>query len=81
MTLKIGDTAPDFTLPTLNGESISLSDFKGKQNVILYFYPKDDTPGCTLEACDFRDNLSRLKNSETAVLGVSKDSLASHEKF
>ncbi len=78
--LKIGDKAPDFTLPSSDGSPLNLSDFRGK-NIVLYFYPKDNTPGCTVEACDFRDALTSLRNKDTVVLGVSKDSLASHDKF
>ena len=80
MSLEIGAKAPSFTLPATGGQTISLSDFKGKP-VILYFYPKDDTPGCTQESCDFRDNFSALDSQGIAVLGISKDSVAKHEKF
>jgi len=79
--LKVGQKAPAFTLPASTGEKVKLSDFAGKQKVILYFYPRDNTPGCTQEACDFRDHLARLQSAETVVLGVSTDSVASHEKF
>jgi peroxiredoxin Q/BCP len=75
-----GDKAPAFRLPDENGKPVSLSDFKGKK-VVLYFYPKDATPGCTTEACDFRDNLNRLAKAGAAVLGVSADSVESHRKF
>lgn len=78
--LKEGDKAPAFSLLSEMGEKVSLSDFKGKK-VVLYFYPKDDTPGCTTEACDFRDNMARLSQADAMVLGVSKDNLSSHEKF
>ena len=78
--LKAGDPAPDFDAVLDNGETVSLSQFKGK-NVILYFYPKDNTPGCTREACDFRDNISSLEEKNTVVLGVSPDSVKSHQKF
>ncbi len=78
--LETGAVAPDFTLPGDGGAQISLSDFKG-QKVVLYFYPKDDTPGCTTESCDFRDNLSALNDLNAAVIGVSKDSPQSHDKF
>lgn len=78
--LKVGSKAPDFRLPASDGSIISLSDLKGKK-VVLYFYPKDDTPGCTKEACSFRDNLSRVKKKGAVVLGISKDSSASHQKF
>ena len=80
MKLKRGAAAPDFTLPSTTGNDITLSDLRGKK-VALYFYPRDMTPGCTQEACDFRDNMARLKKAGVEVLGVSKDSLASHEKF
>lgn len=78
--LQVGDDAPDFTAPSSEGTDITLSELQGK-NVVLYFYPKDDTPGCTKEACSFRDNLARLQKADTVVLGVSKDKAASHEKF
>lgn len=80
MALKEGSKAPAFTLLNDQDEKTSLKDFKG-QTVILYFYPKDMTPGCTTEACDFRDNLNRLKKLDAVVLGVSKDSPESHRKF
>ena len=78
--LKAGDPAPDFEAVLDNGGTVSLSHFKGK-NVVLYFYPKDNTPGCTREACDFRDNISSLEEKNTVVLGVSPDSVKSHQKF
>jgi len=77
---KEGDKAPDFTAKDQNGKTVSLSDFKGK-NVILYFYPKDDTPGCTAEACSFRDNYQSLLSKGFAVIGVSTDDEKSHKKF
>jgi peroxiredoxin Q/BCP len=77
--LKIGDKAPDFMLNDQDGESHKLSDYKGRI-VVLYFYPRDDTPGCTKEACDIRDNYFELK-SKAVVLGVSADDEASHKKF
>jgi peroxiredoxin Q/BCP len=80
MTLQIGAKAPDFTLPATTGENVTLSKLK-KQPVVVYFYPRDDTPGCTKEACDFRDNLERLKAYGVTVLGISKDNLFSHQKF
>ena len=78
--LKAGDQAPDFEAVLDNGEKVSLDRYKGK-NVVLYFYPKDNTPGCTREACDFRDNISLLEDKNTVVLGVSPDSVKSHQKF
>jgi thioredoxin-dependent peroxiredoxin len=77
--LKPGDKAPDFKLDSTDGP-VSLKSLRGKK-VVVYFYPKDDTPGCTREACDFRDNLAPLKQAGAVILGVSKDSLESHEKF
>jgi peroxiredoxin Q/BCP len=79
-SLQEGDAAPSFTLESDTGEKVSLKDFKGKK-VVLYFYPKDMTPGCTQEACDFRDSFARIKKSDAVVLGVSKDSVTSHQKF
>jgi peroxiredoxin Q/BCP len=78
--LKEGQPAPDFTLPRDGEGTISLSEFKGRK-VILYFYPKDDTPGCTTESCNFRDNITNLNKLGAQVIGVSKDSVASHNKF
>lgn len=78
--LTIGDTAPAFSAKNQNGEIVSLSDFKGKK-VILYFYPKDNTPGCTAEACDFRDNYQSLTSKGFEVIGVSTDDEKSHQKF
>ena len=75
-----GDPAPDFRLPADDGKTYALKDLRG-QKVVLYFYPKDDTPGCTKEACSFRDNLARVRSKGAVVLGVSKDDLASHAKF
>lgn len=80
LKLKEGDNAPPFTAMTSGGGKVSLADFKGK-NVILYFYPKDDTPGCTKEACNFRDNYEQLKKRGAIVLGVSTDPVKSHDKF
>jgi thioredoxin-dependent peroxiredoxin len=80
LMIKEGNKAPTFTLPNADGETLSLKDLVGKI-VVLYFYPKDSTPGCTLEACDFRDNFARLTAAGAVVLGISADSDASHRKF
>ena len=72
--------APTFSMPSTSGRAVSTKDLRGKR-FVLYFYPKDDTPGCTIEACDFRDNLARLNTAKILVFGVSKDSIASHAKF
>lgn len=80
MSLSIGDKAPDFTLPTDGNGTVSLQSLKGKK-VILYFYPKDDTPGCTKEACGFRDALPDFGGADAVVIGVSKDTVAKHDKF
>ena len=77
----IGRTAPDFTLPSTTGENISLKQFKGKKTVIHYFYPKDETPGCTREACDFRDDSAEFEKHNAVILGVSTDNLESHQHF
>jgi len=78
--LRVGQKAPNFTLLSDTGEKISLKDFRGKK-VVLYFYPKDDTPGCTKEACSFRDNMNRILERGAVVIGVSADSVESHKKF
>ncbi|OAB58197.1 alkyl hydroperoxide reductase [Phormidium willei BDU 130791] len=80
MTLAVGSTAPDFTAKDTNGDTITLSQFKGK-TVVLYFYPKDDTPGCTKEAQGFRDAYAELQGKDMVVLGVSMDDEASHKQF
>ena len=80
-TLAVGTEAPDFSLPASTGGELHLSDFRGKQPVVLYFYPKDDTPGCTQEACSFRDLSSDFARAGVAILGVSPQDLASHAKF
>ena len=80
MGLAIGDVAPDFTLPDQDGKPLTLSSLRG-QRVVIYFYPKDDTPGCTKEACNFRDRWSDLESQGIRVLGISKDNAASHGKF
>ena len=79
--LTEGKPAPDFCLPQSGGGEVRLSDFKGKKSVVVYFYPKDDTPGCTLEACDFRDDFKKIEKAGAVLFGVSADSLAAHEKF
>ena len=78
--LKVGDKAPDFSLPSATGQTITLKSLRGK-HVVLYFYPKDDTPGCTKEACSFRDEITQIEKAHAVVLGVSTDGLASHQKF
>ena len=78
--LQVGDKAPDFSLPDQDGKTVSLKSLKGKQ-VVLYFYPKDDTTGCTKEACGFRDSLRTIEQANTVVLGVSMDNAESHQKF
>lgn len=80
MSLSVGTTAPSFTVKDTNGNTVSLSDFAGK-TVVLYFYPKDDTPGCTKEACSFRDSYGEYQGKDVAVLGVSMDDEASHQQF
>ena len=78
---KVGTTAPEIKLPASNGQTISLKDFKGNKNVVLYFYPKDDTSGCTVQACGFRDKIKEVESQDAIVLGVSPDNFKSHEKF
>lgn len=79
--LKIGDAAPDFTLHDANGRKVSLSDYRDKQPVVVYFYPKDNTPGCTKEACAFRDAYEDFKSAGAEVIGISSDSGESHQSF
>ena len=79
-TMNTGDTVPEFELPATGGKTIRLSDLKGK-NVVIYFYPRDSTPGCTQEGQDFRDNMAAFTERNTVILGVSRDSMKSHEKF
>lgn len=79
-TLKAGDKAPDFNIPNQNGEMTSLKDFKGKK-LVLFFYPKDNTPGCTAEACDLRDNIDALTKAGYNILGISPDSEKKHQNF
>ena len=80
LKLKVGDKAPVFTAPTNGGGTVSLADYKGK-HVVLYFYPKDDTPGCTKEACAFRDHFADFRKAGAVVLGASTDPVKSHDKF
>jgi peroxiredoxin Q/BCP len=79
--IKAGDPAPDFALSDRNGNTVRLSDYRGKKAVVLYFYPKDDTPGCTKEACSFRDQYEVFKEAGAEVIGISSDSAESHAKF
>lgn len=79
-TLEVGAKAPDFSLPDQQGKAVSLKNFRGKQ-VVLYFYPKDDTPGCTKESCDFRDVESQIVRAGAVIVGVSMDGKDSHQKF
>jgi peroxiredoxin Q/BCP len=76
-----GKAAPKFVLKASNGEKVALKDFIGKKQVVLYFYPKDDTPGCTKEACSFRDNIKSIEEKDAVVLGVSRDGIDLHNKF
>ena len=78
--LQVGDPAPDFTAVTDEGKTVKLSDYRGKR-VVVYFYPKDDTPGCTTQACSFRDNYVQLEERNAVVLGISPDDQMSHQKF
>ena len=80
MSIEQGQPAPAFNLDSSQGGKIALSDLAGKK-VVLYFYPKDDTPGCTVEACNFRDSISDFKDANAVVLGISPDDVVSHEKF
>jgi thioredoxin-dependent peroxiredoxin len=80
-TVRVGDTAPGFTLPSQSGENVSLSDYLGKKVVVLYFYPKDNTPGCTAEACAFRDSYEAFTEAGAEVIGISSDSVDAHGKF
>ncbi|WP_250277347.1 thioredoxin-dependent thiol peroxidase [[Clostridium] colinum] len=78
--LNVGDKAPNFTLPDKDGKEVSLSDFLGKK-VVLYFYPKDNTPGCSKQACGFSENLEQFNDNNTVIIGISKDSQKSHQNF
>ena len=79
--MKPGDRAPDFSLPATGGRTVKLDEFRGKKTIVLYFYPKDETPGCTVEACTFRDDYEDFTAAGAEVIGVSDDSVDSHEKF
>jgi peroxiredoxin Q/BCP len=79
--IKVGDVAPDFTLAAANGTTVRLSDYRGKKSVVLFFYPKDETPGCTVEACTFRDSYEEFAEAGAEVIGISADSSDSHVKF
>ncbi len=81
MTVKIGDKAPDFTLPSQMGDNVTLSEFFGKKNIVLYFYPKDESRGCTAEACSFRDSYKELTDLGAEVIGISGQSVESHKSF
>ena len=81
MALKVGDTIPNFTAKDTNGTVFDSQNYIGKQSLVIYFYPKDNTPGCTAEACSFRDNYQEFKDLGTEVIGVSADSVTSHLKF
>jgi peroxiredoxin Q/BCP len=81
VAVKVGDKAPDFTLPSQMGDNVTLSEYQGKKNVVLYFYPKDETRGCTREACEFRDKYDVFTGLGAEVLGVSSDTLESHKSF
>ena len=81
MPVQVGDVAPDFTLTSQTGESVNLKDFRGQKAVVLYFYPKDDTPGCTAEACAFRDSYTIFQETGAEVIGVSADSPQDHQNF
>jgi thioredoxin-dependent peroxiredoxin len=79
--VKVGSVAPGFTLPSQAGEMVSLEDFIGRKPVVLFFYPKDDSPGCTREVCAFRDNFEEFRNLDVQVIGISSDSVESHRRF
>ncbi len=81
MKLKVGSKIPQFVLPDQDGNNININDLTGKSNLVIYFYPKDDTPGCTAEACSFRDQFVDFKETGAEVIGISSDTVASHKKF
>ena len=78
--LEVGNPAPDFSMPADGGKTVSLSDFKGRK-LVMYFYPKDDTPGCTTESCGFRDQIKEFNKLNIGIVGISRDSVKSHDKF
>jgi peroxiredoxin Q/BCP len=80
-TLQVGDRTPDFTLPSATGKNVNIKDFLGKKAVVVYFYPKDDTPGCTAESCAFRDSYEVFKEAGAEIIGISGDSVESHQQF
>jgi peroxiredoxin Q/BCP len=80
-SVKVGDEAPDFTLPSQSGENVTLSSFRGKKNVVLYFYPKNESPGCTREACGFRDSHEYFKDLGAEIIGVNAGNVESHRRF
>lgn len=79
--MKVGEKAPNFNLPNQDGQPISLTDYHGQQSLVVYFYPKDETPGCTKEACSFRDSYEAFKDAGAEVIGISADSIRSHQSF
>src|SRR4051812_47761124 len=81
LTIRAGDPAPDFALPSAGGETVRLGDFRGKSEVVLFFYPKDDSPGCTAEACSFRDSHEAFLDAGAVVIGVSADPPGEHQAF
>jgi peroxiredoxin Q/BCP len=81
MTIKVGDRAPDFTLPSSGGKKLTLSELNAGKTVVVFFYPKDDTPGCTVEACSFRDSYDAFAEAGAEVVGISSDSVDSHDRF
>lgn len=81
MSIKVGDACPTFTLPDQNGKQVSISDYIGKKLLVIYFYPKDETGGCTAEACSFRDAYEEFKDADCEVFGISSDSVESHKHF
>jgi len=81
MRIEKGSKIPTFTLPDQNGKTINIEDYIGKKNLVIYFYPKNDTPGCTAEACSFRDQFEDLRDAGAEIIGISSDSIQSHKRF